>query len=104
MSDDAPIVEVKVLLDHKDKGSYPGRIFIKKPYEKNGHWLCPVGVDGLGALPEIGGGTAIQSLCLAISALEFRLKLYIEREGKIYLNEGVNRGRPIDLQSMFPKT
>lgn len=104
MSENDTIVEVKVLLDHKGKGSHQGRIFIRKPYERNGQWLCPVGVDGLGALPEIGGATAIQSLCLAISALEFRLKLYLEGEGKIYVNEGVNRGRPLDLNSMFPKT
>jgi hypothetical protein len=60
------------------------------PYQVDEHtWVCELGMSGLRKHhPNIVGGSAFQSLCLAFRILRITIEAFIERGGALYETEG----------------
>jgi hypothetical protein len=79
------IVELEVVFEDRFGSKKPGLIYLGKPYKAESSWYCPIGLVGLDLiLPDIGGGTSLFSLCLALKLMRTRLSAFLNRGGKVF--------------------
>jgi len=68
-------------------------VSIGRPYQKEGgpveQWRCPVSVVPIdGALPDMAGTDAVQSMCMALSIALSRLGHFVEAGGTLQNDDG----------------
>jgi hypothetical protein len=85
------VAERSLIAGHPQRGRFPFRICIGKPYaELNGkRWACPVFLDGLDRRgPDIRGVDSLQALTLAIYFAKNTLQSFVERGLMLYWPDG----------------
>jgi hypothetical protein len=70
-------------------------ILVGQPYKHNGHWQCPLRIDGLPQpFPDIAGDSSLQSLALAIDLAVNSLIDEIRAGSNLHLSES-GEGPPL---------
>ncbi len=78
------IAELPLTLVHADGRKEPGRIWVARPkVVDDRESRCAVGIDGLRALPPIGGSDTLQALLLGLRMLQSQLADFMAKGGQL---------------------
>lgn len=93
------IADLPLILVHADGREERGRIWVARPQViDDRESRCAVGVDGLRAVPPIGGGDTLQALLLGLRMLNSQLADFMAKGGQ--LRQPDNSG-PLELDPYF---
>ena len=94
------VAERRLIAEHPQKGRFPFRVRIGKPYaELDGErWACPVSLEGLDRRgPDIRGIDSLQALTLAIHFAKSALQTFVEQGVMLYWPDGT----PTSVEHVF---